>query len=386
MSILIVDDTASQRLLMSAILKSAGYTEVLSAQSPNDAFRLLGMDGPGHAATRVDLVLMDVHMPDIDGIEACRRIKATDELHDIPIIMVTASTEPDDLQAAFDAGAIDYVNKPPNKAEMVARVRSALRLKREMDQRKAREQELVEVTGQLSDVNQRMEEAFVELDEQHHLVQAQQENAERLLLNILPAAVADRLKREQGVIADSYPDATVLFADIVGFTELAARLSATEIVGLLNEVFSVYDRLVEKHGLEKIKTIGDAYMVVGGVPAPREDHAIACAEMGLDMKAEISRHLTPEGEPLRVRIGMHTGPVIAGVVGTRKFAYDLWGDTVNTACRMESHGIPDAIQVTAETYQRLREHYTLAERGVIDVKGKGEMVTYFLMGRKAPPR
>lgn len=386
MSILIVDDTASQRLLMSAILKSAGYTEILSAQSPNDAFRLLGMGDMVRIATRVDLVLMDVNMPEIDGIEATRRIKATDGLQDIPIIMVTASTEPEDLQAAFDAGAIDYINKPPNKAEMMARVRSALRLKREMDQRKAREQELVEVTRQLSDVNQRMEEAFVELDEQHHLVRAEQENAERLLLNILPAAVADRLKREQGVIADSYPDATVLFADIVGFTELAARFTPAQIVGMLNEVFSVYDLLAEKHGLEKIKTVGDAYMAVAGVPVPQADHADAAAEMALDIKAEIARHLSPDGEPLQARIGMNTGPLIAGVVGTKKFAYDLWGDTVNTACRMESHGIAGSIQVTAETYLLLRENYTLAERGTIEVKGKGEMVTYFLMGRKAPPR
>lgn len=209
-----------------------------------------------------------------------------------------------------------------------------------------------------------------------------QEQSDHLLLNILPKAIAERLKLQSQTIADSFEDATVLFADIVGFTQLSARISATELVQRLNEIFSTFDRLAQQHGLEKIKTIGDAYMVVGGLPTPRADHAEAIAEMALDMQQEIRHFKRDDGEPLLIRIGINSGPVVAGVIGLQKFIYDLWGDTVNTASRMESQGLPGCIQVTATTYERLREKFIFEERGVLQVKGKGEMVTYFLKGRK----
>jgi class 3 adenylate cyclase len=209
-----------------------------------------------------------------------------------------------------------------------------------------------------------------------------QEQSDRLLLNILPEAIAERLKQSQQTIADSFEDVTVLFADIVGFTQLSTRISPDELVKRLNEIFSTFDRLAQRHGLEKIKTIGDAYMVVGGLPTPRPDHAEAIAEMALDMQQEIQRFKRDDSESLHIRIGINTGPVVAGVIGLRKFIYDLWGDAVNTASRMESQGIPGCIQVTAVTYERLREKFILEERGVLQVKGKGEMVTYLLKGRK----
>jgi PAS domain S-box-containing protein len=209
-----------------------------------------------------------------------------------------------------------------------------------------------------------------------------QEQSDRLLLNILPEAIAERLKHNQQTIADSFEEVTVLFADIVGFTQLSARVSPNVLVERLNEIFSTFDRLAQRHGLEKIKTIGDAYMVVGGLPAPRPDHAEAIAAMALDMQREIQRFKQDDCEPLRIRIGINSGPVIAGVIGLRKFIYDLWGDTVNTASRMESHGIPGCIQVTATTYERLRETFILEERGVLEVKGKGKMATYFLKGKR----
>jgi class 3 adenylate cyclase len=153
------------------------------------------------------------------------------------------------------------------------------------------------------------------------------------------------------------------------------------VVAALNELFSAFDRLAQRHGLEKIKTIGDAYMVAGGLPDPRPDHAEAIAEMALAMQAEVTRRTDPSGQPLQVRIGIDTGPVEAGVIGTAKFSYDLWGDTVNTASRMESHGVAGCIQVTERTYQRLRDGYRFQRRGPIQVRGMGEMVTYFLVGR-----
>jgi class 3 adenylate cyclase len=209
----------------------------------------------------------------------------------------------------------------------------------------------------------------------------EREKSERLLLNVLPTSIATRLKQTEAVIADGFPDVTVMFADIVDFTRRSERIAPEQVVESLNDLFSVFDQLARERGLEKIKTIGDAYMVVGGLPDPRPDHVEAVAEMALAMRAEVAGHVDPGGQPLAVRIGIDTGPVVAGVIGTSRFSYDLWGDTVNTASRMESHGVPGCIQVTTRTYQRLRDHYRFERRGPIPVKGKGDIVTYLLEGR-----
>ena len=209
----------------------------------------------------------------------------------------------------------------------------------------------------------------------------EQQRSERLLLNVLPAPIAARLKAGEGVIADAFPEVTVLFADLVDFTRRSRRIGPAQVVATLNELFSAFDVLAQRHGLEKIKTIGDAYMVAGGLPEPRPDHAEAVAEMALAMQAEVAGHADPSGRPLQLRIGIDTGPVEAGVIGTSKFSYDLWGDTVNTASRMESLGVAGCIQVTARTYQRLRDGYRFEPRGPIPVRGMGEMVTYLLLGR-----
>jgi adenylate cyclase len=213
-------------------------------------------------------------------------------------------------------------------------------------------------------------------------LEVERAKSERLLLNVLPASVADRLKETEQVIADGFDTATVLFADIVGFTSLAQVLPPADTVALLDRIFAGWDELAARYGLEKIKTIGDAYMVAGGIPAPREDHAEAIAELALEMGAEMERCAGESGMPLEVRIGIDTGPVVAGVIGRAKFSYDLWGDTVNTASRMESHGVPGEIQVTERGYERLRGRYELRRRGTIEVKGKGPMTTYLLLGRR----
>jgi PAS domain S-box-containing protein len=208
----------------------------------------------------------------------------------------------------------------------------------------------------------------------------EQEKSEQLLLNILPEPIANQLKQNQGAIAEQFNEVTIMFADLVGFTPLSARLKPIELVNLLNDIFSTFDQLAEQLRLEKIKTIGDAYMVAAGLPLRRADHAEAIAQMALAIQAEVERFRAERGEHLQIRIGINTGIVVAGVIGTRKFIYDLWGDAVNVASRMESLGEPGSIQVTAATYERLKDKYVFQKRGAIKVKGKGEMVTYWLIG------
>ena len=210
---------------------------------------------------------------------------------------------------------------------------------------------------------------------------AEQEKSERLLLNILPKAIADRLKQSHGVIADSFESVTVMFADIVSFTRMSSELSPQDLVDLLNLIFSSFDKLCEIYGLEKIKTIGDAYMVAGGIPIPNEHHAEAIASMALEMVDKVAELRDLTGRNLQIRVGIHTGAVIAGVIGTQKFIYDLWGDTVNIASRMESHSDVGKIQVTAETYELLKHQFEFIERGAIEIKGKGQMQTYWLMSK-----
>ncbi len=202
--------------------------------------------------------------------------------------------------------------------------------------------------------------------------------SERLLLNILPEAIAQRLKTGPGIIADRFDSVSVLFSDIVGFTPLSETLSAYQMVEWLNEVYSVFDTLVQDHDVEKIRTIGDGYMVAAGVPFPRDDHAAALTRLALDMKAHFTTLPPVSGHRVDFRIGISSGPVVGGVIGTHKFQYDIWGDTVNTAARMESHGVPGRIHISTTTYELINRDFTCESRGTIEVKGKGEMETWFV--------
>lgn len=208
----------------------------------------------------------------------------------------------------------------------------------------------------------------------------ERQKSERLLLNVLPAPVAARLKEREEIIADGFEDVTILFADLVGFTPLAEKLPAAQLVSLLDRIFARWDRLAREHGVEKIKTIGDAYMAAAGIPLPRADHAEAIARMALAMRPEVQACAAQAGHALEVRIGIDSGPVVAGVIGQTKFSYDLWGDPVNTASRMESHAEPGTIQVTGRTRALLEDGFELAPRGTIEVKGKGAMGCWLLLG------
>lgn len=211
---------------------------------------------------------------------------------------------------------------------------------------------------------------FISKNKQEH------DRAENLLLNILPEPIAERLKRDPSTIADGYQMVSILFADIENFTVLSQKVSPESLVHFLNDVFSHLDLLAEKYGMEKIKTIGDAYMAVSGIPIWRENHAESAMKMAIEIQNFVKTLRDPSGRPLRMRIGIHSGPVVAGVIGKKKFAYDLWGDAVNTASRLESHGVPGRIQISETTYDLLEDTSRIEIRRLIDVKGKGEMRTY----------
>lgn len=214
-------------------------------------------------------------------------------------------------------------------------------------------------------------------------LRAEQEKSEDLLLRVLPRPIAERLKGTTQTIADHFVAASILFADVVDFTPLAQRLPPADVVGILDQLFSQFDALVERHGLEKVKTIGDCYMAVAGVPDPRPDHARKAALLALDMRDVVATSVVAGRPGLELRIGINSGPVVGGVIGTKRFLYDLWGDAVNTASRMESHGTPGEIQITRATYELLKDEFICRPRGTIPVKGKGQMETWYLVGSRS---
>lgn len=337
-SVLVVDDEEQNRMLLRDPLEAHGY-QVVEAENGEQALQ-------GVAEHHPDVILLDVMMPGMDGFEVCRRLKADPATASIPILIVTALSERKERMMGIAAGANDFLNKPVDLQDLTLRVRNAVFTK--------------QLFGQL---------------------QVEQQKSERLLLNILPKAIAERMKHGDVNIAEHYPDVTVLVADLVGFTVLSAHIGPEQVVSLLNEIFSAFDLLVEKRGLEKIKTIGDAYMVAGGLTSHQADHGEAMAALALELRDEIERLNRDYATSLRIRIGISTGSVIAGVIGRKKFSYDLWGDTVNLACQLESTGEGGSITVAEATYQRLRDKFCFVRKNEISIKGRGEVIAYDLCGR-----
>lgn len=536
--ILVVDDTPDNLRLLIRILQKQGY-KVRPVTNGFSALEAIQSSPP-------DLILLDIMMPDIDGYELCQKLKAEPQFSQIPIIFLSALEEGINKAKAFEVGGSDYITKPFQMKEVLARVSNQLAVRSLQIQLQENNQKLTEQNVQLhqeiaerrqvemetrlllratqaisksenfesaidlilrlicetiewnlgeawipssdgqvlkcalgryasdlsfsefrqtscqlsfqpgvgmpgriwlgqqsewiDDVSTAPEQVFLRsqiaanvglkaafgvpiladnqvlavlifyrdqnLDCQPRLLELvsavatqlgaliqrkqaeeslrlQQKQTERLLLNILPKPIAERLQKEQKLIADHFDEVSVLFADLVGFTEFSAHKTPTQLVEILNGIFCEFDRLSESHGLEKIKTIGDAYMVVGGLPTARGDHAQAIALLALEMQSALTQFNLKIGESFQLRIGIHSGSVVAGIIGISKFSYDLWGDTVNVASRMESNGMPGKIQVTGATYERLKEQFIFEERGMIEVKGKGKMLTYWLIGEES---
>ncbi len=535
--ILVVDDTPDNLRLLIRILQKEGYKvrPVTNGFSALEAIQ----------SSRPDLILLDIMMPDISGYEVCEKLKSDPHLRGIPIIFLSALEDVFNKAKAFEVGGSDYITKPFQVKEVLARVNNQLivrslqmelqaknlqlteqndQLQEEIAERKQVEMEtrlLLKATQSISksedfesaidvilglicetiewnlaeawipdtdgkilrcargnyasdvsfsefretsltltfapgigmagriflsqqpewieDVSQVQEDVFrrfknagnvglkaafglpilaeekvlavvifycekslecqprllelfsavatqlgslIKRKQAESALRWQQEQTEKLLLNILPKPIALRLQKEQKLIADHFDEVSVLFADLVGFTEFSAHKSPTQLVEILNGIFCEFDRLSESRGLEKIKTIGDAYMVVGGLPTPREDHGEAIALLALEMQVALTQFNLKIGENFQLRIGIHSGSVVAGIIGISKFSYDLWGDTVNVASRMESNGESGKIQVTEAIYEGLKDKFVFEKRGMTEVKGKGKMLTYWLLEKR----
>ena len=353
--ILVVDDVEPLRTVMVLTLQGLGYKNVFEAADGEAALEMI-------QRREFDLIVLDIEMPRLDGFGVLAALKRNPEWRHVPVIVASGLEQLDDVARCIELGAEDFLTKPVKPILLRARISSSLERKRLRDLERLR---------------------LLELEQEKKLLELEQEKSDRLLLNILPHAIAERLKQSDRTIAERYADVTVLFADLVDFTAMSAQMEPEELVALLNDLFTPFDQIAERRGLEKIKTIGDNYFVVGGLPERRSDHAEAVADMALEMMEELGRINRRRGSNLQLRIGINSGPVVAGVIGRRKFSYDLWGTTVNLASRMQSHGLPGEINVAEATRRLLEGKFQLAERGIVPCKGVGDVRAY-LLGARLP--
>ena len=344
--ILIVDDA---RANLDLLAHSLSHLYLLSFATSGEAALKMA------ANLALDLVLLDIVMPTMDGYETCRRLREIPHLQNVPILFMSALGELKSKTDGFDAGGVDYLTKPLEMAEVLARVEVHLKLKTLVDTQKT---------------------LLAELSEER-------DRTDLLLHNILPPSIAEQLKNGETVPARRHESTSVVFADLAGFTVAAHEHDPTEIVNFLNEVFSHFDLLAIRHGLYKIKTIGDCYMAVAGLSEAHPDHAQRAARFSLEAFPILDRVGKSMGIDLGLRVGIHSGPVIAGVIGINKFAYDLWGDTVNIASRMESHGVAGRLHVSGATHELLEQEFECEPREEMEIKGCGKMRTWFVRGEKS---
>jgi len=349
--ILVVDDQPANVLLLERMLVGAGYTSVTSTLDPRAVREL-------HEKHRYDLILLDLQMPGMDGFQVIEGLKEIDTAGYLPVLVITA--QPHHKLRALKAGAKDFISKPFEVAEVLTRVHNMLEVR------------LLHV-----DIRRKNEELKTLFDQ----VVAERKISERLALHVPPDSIAARLQARPEVSADGFADVSVLIADIVGFSELTPAASPENLALLLDEIFTGFDGLAKERGLKKVKTLGNSYMAAAGVPVHASDHATRAAHLSLDMVDALDRFNERRGHSLQVRIGIASGAVVAGVIGKRLYLYDVWGDAVNVASRMESHGVAGRVQVSESTRELLGAPFLLEERGSLEVEGKGEMKTWFVGGR-----
>jgi class 3 adenylate cyclase/CheY-like chemotaxis protein len=353
--VLVVDDSRTLRRILIRELNGFGINKIREAPDGLQALSLL-QEKPS------DLVLLDMEMPELDGLGVLEQLRLNGQLNELSVIVISSAEEFERTIKCIEMGADDYLPKPFNPILLKARIHSCF------EQQRLRQLE---------------RERLIALDNEKKLLEVEQMKTEKLMLNILPRPIAERLKRGEKNISGAYPEVTILFSDLVGFTSMSSKVNATELVKLLNDLFTRFDKRADALGLEKIKTIGDAYMAVGGLPIPRSDHAAICADMALGMFEDLHDFNQVHNSTLNMRIGLNSGPVVAGVIGYTKFSYDLWGNTVNTASRMESTSQPGRVQVSLATYELLQQEFEFDEGGMVECKGLGSMHTHLLNRRRA---
>ena len=350
--ILVVDDQPANVLLLERMLGGAGYASVTSTFDPLAVCDL-------HGKHCYDLIVLDLQMPGMDGFQVMEGLKHIEKEGYLPVLVITA--QPDHKLRALRAGARDFISKPFDVAEVLTRVHNLLEVR------------LLHV--EIRRKNDELKKLFDQ-------VVAERKVSERLALHVPPDSIAARLQARPDVTADTFADVTVVIADVVGFAELTPAVSPERLALLLDEVFTGFDGLAKARGLKKIKTLGNSYMAAAGVPVPSGDHAARAAHLALDMVDALDRFNERRDHALQVRIGIATGAVVAGVIGRHRYLYDVWGDAVNTASRMESHGVAGRVQVADSTRRRLGEPFLFEERGALEVEGQGDVTTWFVGGRK----
>jgi adenylate cyclase len=365
--ILVVDDQEANVLLLERALDGAGYLSVASTRDPRAVCEL-------HRKNRYDLILLDLQMPVMDGFEVMEGLKEVERDGYLAVLVITA--QPDHKLRALRAGAKDFVSKPFDLAEVLTRVHNMLEVR-------LYARALAQTVKELEASRELIRGKNDELKKLFDQVVAERKVSERLALHVPPDSIAARLQARPDVTEDSFSDVTVLIADVVGFAKLTPEIPPPRLAAILDEIFTLFDGLASERGLKKIKTLGNSYMAASGVPVPSADHAARAAHMSLDMVEALDRFDERTASALQVRIGIDTGRVVAGVIGRRLFLYDVWGDAVNTASRVESHGVAGRVQVSESTRRLLGEPFLLEERGALEIEGGGELKTWFLARRNS---
>jgi len=354
--VLVVDDSRTFRMILTQELGALGINEIVQA---TDGLKALDMI----KSAAFDLVLLDLEMPELDGLGVLEILRSDNAFESLAVIVISGASALERAYKCIEIGAEDYLPKPFNPILLKARIFSSLEKK------------------QLRDLER---QRVIALHQKTQRLEYEQLKTEKLMLNILPRPIAERLKRGEQNISAHYPEVSILFSDLIGFTDMSARISATELVKLLNDLFTRFDTRAESLGLEKIKTIGDAYMAAAGLPIPRSDHAEMCACMALGMFEDLTAFNKEHCRELDMRIGINSGSVVAGVIGHTKFSYDLWGTTVNIASRMESTSQPGRVQLAPATYAALSGKFSVEPAGEVLCKGLGPIQTHFLVNRLCP--
>lgn len=354
-SILVVEDSPINQRILMRLLEKEGC-RVRAANNGREALLLVGEERP-------DLIVLDILMPEMDGLELCRQLKERDMTRDIPVIFISSLDNTADKLSGFAAGGVDYITKPFHPGEVLARINTHLKLCRLQRQ----------------------------LGEKNHQLEVEKQKSEALLLNVLPARVAAELMEKGSCAPQSFPEVTVCFVDIVQFTSAAAILAPEVLIGELNTLFTAFDRIAEANRCERMKTIGDAYLFTCGIPEANEHHTQDTAIAALEMVAYLRERNRTASQQWQVRIGIHSGPVVGGIVGSKKYLYDIFGDTVNIAARLESLSEPMQINVSAEVRRRLEREFVFSASVAVEMKGKGRQSTCYLEGRRPccaehPPR